>query len=362
MGTKNFGQVRRFSQLLEEIDDLYIGDYDVSEITDAALKAAVDALDDNWSYYMTADEYKSYIDSSNNEYVGIGVIIDTSDTSQGLKIKKVFDESPAQEAGLQPGDIITAVDGESIIGIAASEASGIIAREEGTQIQLTVLSGETERQTTAVCSRVYTKPVSFELLENNIGLITIENFDSGACDCFTDAYEQLLEQGAEQFIFDVRNNGGGYVNQLKKILDYLLPECEVFVSINDSGEEKVYSSDAECMDYPAVVLFNSNSYSAAEYFAAVLDEYDYAVTVGTHTTGKGRSQVTVDMLDGGALHISSNEYVTPGRVSLYDSGGIAPDYEVDLSDEDELKLYYDELGHSDDEQLLKAIELLKEGK
>jgi carboxyl-terminal processing protease len=156
----------------------------------------------------------------------------------------------------------------------------------------------------------------------------------------------------------VRNDGGGYVNQLRKILDYLLPECEIFVSVDDGGNETVYYSDEDYQDYPAVVLFNSNSYSAAEYFAAVLNEYDYAQTVGTHTTGKGRSQITVDMLDGGALHISSNEYVTPSRVSLYDQGGIAPDYEVALSSEDEILLYYDELDYSQDQQLLKAVELL----
>jgi carboxyl-terminal processing protease len=307
---------------------------------------------------MTAEEYASYINSSNNEYVGIGIIIDTTDTSKGLVVNKVYEDSPAQSAGLVTGDIITAVDGQSLVGVDASDASAMIAHEEGTEIVLTVLSGDTEHETTAVCGIVYTKPVSCRLIENNIGYIKIENFDSGAYDGFVEAYEQLLEQGAESFIFDVRNDGGGYVNQLRKILDYLLPECEIFVSVDDGGNETVYYSDEDYQDYPAVVLFNSNSYSAAEYFAAVLNEYDYAQTVGTHTTGKGRSQITVDMLDGGALHISSNEYVTPSRISLYDQGGIAPDYEVALSSEDEILLYYDELDYSQDQQLLKAVELL----
>jgi carboxyl-terminal processing protease len=170
----------------------------------------------------------------------------------------------------------------------------------------------------------------------------------------------LVGQGATSFIFDVRNNPGGKVIEMKQILDYLLPECNIFVAVQKGGKEDVSTSGPEQLDLPAVVLVNRFSFSAAEYFAAVLQEYDYADVVGEHTTGKNRSQITIELSDGGALHISSGEYLTPNRVSLTEQGGIAPDYALSLTDDDNAALFAGQLEQSKDTQLQKALELINQ--
>jgi carboxyl-terminal processing protease len=139
------------------------------------------------------------------------------------------------------------------------------------------------------------------------------------------------------------------------MLDYLLPEGEIFVSVSKDGTEKVETSDASCVEMPMAVLVNQNSYSAAEFFAAALREYDWATVVGQQTTGKGRSQITKRLSDGSALHISTKKYMTPSRVDLSEVGGITPDIEIEISDEDFTSLYYDQLSHEDDEQLQAAV-------
>jgi carboxyl-terminal processing protease len=188
----------------------------------------------------------------------------------------------------------------------------------------------------------------------------IKNFEGGVADAFIAAANDLIKQGAASFVFDVRNNGGGRVSELKKMLDYLLPACDIFVAVDKSGREDVSVSDADNVKLPSVVLVNGYSFSAAEYFAACLQEYGYAQLVGQHTTGKNRSQITLELPDGGALHISSGEYLTPHRVSLTKQGGIAPDYEIILSDDDNVLLYNGQLDRTKDTQLLKAMELLKQ--
>lgn len=359
LGTKNFHEVLRYAELLRKIDRYYVGDYDPELVADAAMDAAVSNLGDRWSYYLNREAYAQYINSSNNEYVGLGIVIEQEPESGALRILRVYADSPAMQAGLQIGDLITAVDGESILELDLTQAKAKIARPAGQAIALTVdRNGET-LAVDAVCDHVFVSPVEGELLTDGVGLITIMNFDKGSSEGFQTQYEALLEQGAEAFVFDVRSNPGGYVSELCNILDYLLGSCEIFVSVAPDGEETVTTSDEAMQDDPAVVLVNGDSYSAAEYFAAVLSDYGYARTVGTHTTGKGRSQITVELMDGGALHISSAEYVTPNRVSLYDQGGIAPDYTVELSEEKQSLLLSGALAPEQDEQLQKALALLK---
>ncbi|NLA85832.1 MAG: S41 family peptidase, partial [Clostridiales bacterium] len=197
-------------------------------------------------------------------------------------------------------------------------------------------------------------------LKGAVGYIQIKNFDGSAASEFITAADDLVEQGAASFIFDVRNNGGGRVSELKRMLDYLLPDGEIFVAVDKSGTESVLHSDPENVKLPSVVLANAYSFSAAEYFAACLSEYDYAAVVGQQTTGKHRSQVTLRLPDGGALHISSGEYLTPKRVSLTEQGGLTPDYEIAMSDEDNALLYSGQLDTSKGGQLQKAIEILKQ--
>jgi carboxyl-terminal processing protease len=359
-GSTLFGEVRTYIELRRRIDALYIGEYEGKTVSEAALDATVAALGDRWSYYMTASEYQDYIESSNNQYSGIGISVRKDETTGGILVMSVYPDSSADKAGILAGDIISAVNGTDVTGMTLAEGSGLIEGEIGQTVVLDLLGkdGET-RQVTAEYALIETNPISYELVDGSVGLIRIRNFEGGTADKFIQAADTLIQQGATSFVFDVRNNPGGKVLEMKQILDHLLPECEIFVAVEKNGNEEVSLSGPEQLDLPAIVLVNKHSFSAAEYFAAVLQEYDYAEVVGENTTGKNRSQITIELSDGGALHISSGEYLTPGRVSLTEQGGITPDHVLSLTDEDNAALYAGQLEKSKDLQLVKALEQIK---
>jgi carboxyl-terminal processing protease len=196
------------------------------------------------------------------------------------------------------------------------------------------------------------------MIEGNIGYVILRNFESGAADGFIAAVNSLIEQGAVAFIYDVRSNPGGKVIEMTPILDFLLPEGEIFISVNRSGVENITTSDAEFIDFPAVVLVNSYSFSGAEYFAAILSEYEYAIIVGEQTTGKSRMQNTIALSGGSAVHISTGEYLTKNRVSLHDTGGFTPDHIIPLSEEEFALFRTGNLNWYDDPQLLMALSLV----
>jgi len=348
-----------FAELMDVITTRFIGTFDIDEIEDAAKKAAVESLDDDWSFYMSPAEYDQFLATANNRYSGIGVEVVIDDETTGIKVLGVYRDSGADNAGIIIGDIITAVDGDSILGFSLNDVRDVLRRQIGETAVVTVLRSDGNYyDLTVVYDVVFVDPVSFEMLDDNIGYVLLRNFEMGAADRFIYAVEDLIEQGAVAFIYDVRSNNGGRVGEVTAILDFLLPEGEIFISVNTSGEEQITKSDAEFIDFPAVVLVNEFSYSGAEYFAAMLDEYDYAITVGVQTTGKNRMQTTIPLSNGSAVHISTGHYLTKNRVSLYDTGGYTPNHIIPLS-EDEFELYImGELEKDSDPQLIKALSLL----
>lgn len=332
-GWDNLAATAKFAQLLGVVEHTYIGETDTDAAVDAACNALIDSLGDRWSYYMNEEEYENYQAHSANQYTGIGITIQSGKDGT-LTVLSVAEDSPAMEAGMTAGLVLTELDGESLEGITVSQLGERIRAADG-PFTLTALTQEGETLTfTLSAATLYSNPVAYRLLDSGIGYVDLANFDETCADEAIAAVEDLLDQGAAGIIFDVRDNGGGYVSELTKLLDYLLPEGEIFVSVDRDGGEKVTSSDADCLEIPMAVLVNGNSYSAAEYFAAVLREYDAAVTVGQPTTGKGRSQITIPLAGGGAVHISSRRYLTPGRVDLSEQGGIVPDIVVELTDTD----------------------------
>jgi len=352
---------RELTALLEKIEDVYIGEYDSGEVSAEAMRAVVNALGDRWSFYMTPEEYAEYMDSSNNQFAGIGVGVIIDEETGGMKVMYTYRGSPADIAGIIAGDVIVGIDEKSLTGMSIEEMRGLLARPIGESADISVIhvngSVETLR---VVYDMVFTDPISFEMLENSVGYIRIDNFEGGAADGFISAVDQLLAQGAVALVFDVRSNGGGRVGEMTRMLDYLLPEGEIFISIDKSGKEDITMSDSAMIDIPAVVLVNGYSFSAAEYFAATLREYGYAKVVGEQTTGKSRSQRTEPLPGGGALHISTAQYLTKNRVALYDAGGITPDYLIVLSDDEFAMFVSGNLGLSDDPQLQLALTVLNQ--
>ena len=348
----------KLTQLADLIDKYYADDVDMGALEDAAANAMVEALPDRWSYYISADEYASYLENKNNAYVGIGVTIQAEE--EGYLITKLSSGGPAEEAGLQPGDRMVMADGHSLVGVPVEECRGFIQGKEGTTVAITVLR-EGEQLTFTVERRTVRTPVATgTMLDNQIGLVKIANFNSHCADETIAAVEALLEQGAKALIFDVRFNGGGYTKEMVTLLDYLLPAVPVFRTVDYKGKESVDYSDADCVDVPMAVLVNGSTYSAAELFAAALAEYDVAVLVGEQTTGKGYYQVTYQLQDGSAVAISTGKYFTPKGVSL-EGVGLTPGLYVAVDDQTAAGIYYGTLEPVDDPQIQAAVEALLNG-
>lgn len=348
----------KLQQLEELILTRFIGEAEQEQLRDAAAEGMIESLDDRWSYYMSAGEFQTHMETANNAYVGIGITITVEEGTEGFSIMVVNENGPAAEAGLQVGDVIIAVEGTSTIGMEASGARDLVRGKEGTQVQITVLR-DGQEQTFSVTRREVKTPVAeYEMLEEGIGLVSIVNFDSRCAEETVAAIETLLDQGAEKLIFDVRNNPGGYARELVKVLDYLLPEGELFRTVDYAGKENVDMSDANCLDIPMAVLVNGDSYSAAEFFAAAMAEYDAAVVVGEKTSGKGHFQYTYELNDGSAVALSVGKYYTPGGVSL-EGVGITPDVEVSVTEDQGAMIYYGTLDPREDPQIQAAVKALK---
>ena len=322
-------------------------DADLKGATDQALDALVSGLGDRWSYYRDEEGYKAIQERRANNYVGVGVTV-TYDREEGLYVQDVTAGGPAEAAGVVAGDIIIAADGQSIAGDARYDGSDLIRGEEGTQVELTLLGADgTTRTVTCTRATLRNPSAAGKMLENQIGYVQLSNFYSGAADSFREEVDRLVEQGAVGLVIDLRNDPGGYINELTKILDYLLPEGDVFRQHPRWWRETVYESDADCVELPFVTIVNGDTYSAAELLAAELREFSGSPVVGPQTSGKGYSQVTFPLLNGGAMGLSTATYCTGEGHSLIGEG-ITPDVELELSE-------------TEDNQLAAAVALLTEG-
>lgn len=244
--------------------------------------------------------------------------------------------------------------------LGSTEASNRVKGKEGTTVDITYLRDGQEHTVTLTRKRILTQVVSGFMATDKIGYVKINNFDDRCTEEAIAMIEALEEQGAEGFIFDVRFNPGGYKHELVNLLDYLLPKGVLFRSEDYRGATEEDMSDAACKDFPIAVLVNSDSYSAAEFFAAALVEYEYAFTVGQDTTGKGYFQTTITLSDGSAVNLSIGKYYTPNGVSLAEVGGIRVDIPVEIDEETAARLYSDLLTPEEDAQLQAAIAALAE--
>ena len=349
----------KLQELQALIDRVFIGEVDDVLLQDEAAEAMIQALGDRWSYYMTQQEYKDYQDKMANSYVGIGITVQLQADGSGIRVTKVTNGSPAQEVGIHADDVVIAVEGQSIANMTLAQITPLIKGEAGTKVQLTVLRDGQELEMTVERRKIQTPVATGKLLEGNIGLVQIVNFDSRCADETMAVVNDLLEQGAEKLIFDVRNNPGGYKSQLVKLLDQLLPQGLLFRSEYYDGTVLDDHSDAACLDVPMAVLVNGSSYSAAEFFAAALREYDWATVVGTQTCGKGYFQNVFPLGDGSAAAISTGKYYTPKGVSLAEVGGLTPDHVVEIDEKTAAAIASGILDPMEDPQILAAIDALK---
>lgn len=345
------------AEVQEIIETYFIDDYDEDTLADGAASGMVDATGDEWSYYLSADEVAAYEESMANAYVGVGITITEDAEAGGMRVEEVVSGGPAEEAGIRMGDLLLAVEGEDVLPLGIDGTRNLVRGEEGTHVNMHFSRNGTEYDVSVERRSIETPVVTGELLDENIGYIKIDNFDERSAAETIASVKDLIGQGAEALLFDVRFNPGGYADELVKVLDYLLPEGDLFRSVDYAGREEVDTSDTSCVELPMAVLVNEDSYSAAEFFAAALQEYEWATIVGSQTYGKGNFQTAFYLSDGSMVNLSIGKYYTPGGKSLSERG-VTPDVVVDLDDEQYALLYYNALEQADDPQFQAAIDTL----
>lgn len=348
----------KLDELMDLVEEKFIGESDRAAMEDAAAAAIVESLGDRWSYYIPASQMQDYNDTMSNSYVGIGITIQVREDEQGFDIAKVEKNGPAYEAGIQPGDILIGADGTNLAGKTTDEAATLVKGEEGTTVEITVKRDGKDLTFTVERRTIEVTVAEARMLSGNIGVVLINNFDARCASETIACIESLIGQGATSLIFDVRYNPGGYAHEMVELLDYLLPEGELFITEDYLGNRQVDSSDANCLDMPMVVLVNEDSYSAAEFFASALRDYEWATVVGGKTIGKGYFQQALMLSDGSAVNLSVGKYYTRSGISLAEQGGLTPDVPVEVDEEMYMNIYYGTVADADDPQLQAAVKVL----
>lgn len=336
----------KMDYLLNFVDRYYYKEVDDSVLIENAYCGLVDGLGDIYSEYISAEEYESYMASLTGDYSGIGMTFSYNEDNV-LIVISVTEDSPAEAAGLLPGDLIMAVDGTPYNGDDLNTVGNMIRGTAGTKVTLTIKRGDVQTDYTMERAHIVSKTVKYEMLEGNIGYIKISSFETSTGKDFTLALENLEAKDAGALVIDLRDNGGGIVDEAVKVADELMNKATVVYAEDQAGQREYYTTSDGCTDLPFVVLVNGGSASASEILAAGIQDNLEAPIVGTQTYGKGIIQTIVPFSDGSAIKLTTMQYYSPSGKVIHGKG-ITPDHVVELAD-----------GDSSDYQLIKALELLK---
>ena len=356
----NLSQVKKKTGEIEElINAYYLDEIDGQKVEDTMYTGMVAGLEDPYSVYYSKEELESMEESISGAYSGIGATLTQDPDTGELSVVSCFDGTPAQEAGLQPGDVITGWNGKSVEGIELSELVSKIKTDPEEQLTLEIERDGENLEVELTRREVQIPTVEYEMLDNQIGYIRLVEFDEVTADQFKEALEDLENQNMEKLIIDVRNNPGGVLQVVCDMLDQLLPEGLIVYTEDKNGNRKEYTSDEEHQfTKPLAVLANENSASASEIFAGAIQDYGIGTIVGTTTFGKGIVQRTFYLSDGTGVKLTVAKYYTPKGHDIHKKG-ITPDVEIEL--DEELK-NQSSISHEEDNQLQKAIEVLQEEK
>lgn len=337
------------------VDMYHLGDFNEDEVEEGILSGYLSGLGDKYAYYYNQEGTAERSDSLMGIGSGLGITVIKHPDTQAIYVLHIYEDSPAEAAGIQKGDIITAIDGVTVSSVGYNEAVNSIAREIGENVSLSLLRGESELVINVITSDITIQTVFYKKI-SNYGYIEITSFNSETVKQFENAVIALTEAGVEGLVFDLRGNGGGTVDSVGKILDILVPEGDVmYVRYKDGAESVMLSSDSEHIELPMAVLTDGNTASASELFAATIRDFGKGVLVGTTTYGKGVMQNTYSLLDGTSAVFTVAEFLPHSKVS-FKAEGLVPDIEVVLSDE-ELKYRYLNPIESD-RVIISAIEWL----
>ena len=340
------------------IDKYYLGEeVDDETLKEGAIKGYIEALGDPYTEYISKEDMEDYMDDTMGNFVGIGVYMVKDTETNQIMVLSPIKNSPAEKAGIRPGDYIVEVDGNACTGDDFSNISNKIKGEEGSTVKLKIqrdgetLDFEIKRENIKV------NPVEGEVLENNIGYIEFSSFDEGTAEEFKNKFNELKSQGITSLIIDLRNNGGGIVDEALKIAGYAVDKgTTLLYEVDKDGNETEEKSEVDkIIDMPIVILVNENTASSSEILSGALKDLGKAKIVGTKTYGKGVIQQILTLADGSGLKITTEEYLTPNRTKI-NKVGIEPDETVELPDTVENILNVE---REEDTQLQKAIEILK---
>ena len=325
IGSEVEGKLNAIDSVLESF---YFGDVDDETAKDNIYKAYLSSYGDKYTMYYTADEYKALKESTNGKFYGIGAVCQLSGEG-GVLLVDVYDNGAGYQAGLRSGDRVVNVDGRDITGMELSSAVALIKGDKGTSVTLEVIRG-TERLTfSAVRDAVEAKTVSYTLLDNNIGYLSISQFEEVTTNQFKAAVEDLQSQGMKGLVIDIRNNPGGLLDTVVGMLKYMLPDGLIVYTEDKQGNRKEYKGqDNDEFNLPLAVIVNGNSASASEIFAGAIQDYGKGTIIGTQTYGKGIVQTVKPLTDGSAIKFTIAKYITPKGQDIHGKG-VTPDMVVE---------------------------------
>lgn len=343
---------QKVDYLAKLIDAKFLNQVNQSDLEDGIYKGLLEGLNDPYSVYYTADEYKKMMEQTSGTYSGIGALVSQNAETGIITIIKAFDDAPAAKAGVKNGDIIYKVEDKEVTGVDINKVVSDMKGEKGTTVKLTVYR-QTEKKyidVTITRDQVDEPTVEYEMIDkkNKIGYVLISQFEEVTYDQFKKAIDELNKQGMKGVIFDVRNNPGGLYNIVCDVLDDILPEGTLVSTKDKYGNEDKQTSDSACLNIPIVVLQNENSASASEIFSGAIKDFEAGKIVGTQSFGKGIVQTVIPLSDGSAIKLTVQDYYTPSGTNIHEKG-ITPDVVVEASDSATV-----------DSQLEKAKETLKE--
>ncbi len=348
--------VDTLNQYRRIIDKYYLGEINEEDLKEGAIAGYVAGLGDEYTEYISKEDMADYMADTTGNFVGVGIYMVQDTEVNRIMVLSPIKGGPAEQAGIQPGDYIIAVDGVEYSGEQMTEASNKIKGEEGTTVKLDVLRNDETLTFELKRQNIKVNPVEGEILENNIGYITFSSFDEGTAEEFKTKFEELQGKGIKSLIVDLRNNGGGIVDEALEIANYILDKDSVILyEVDKDNNEKVEkTTDNPIINMPIVLLTNENTASSSEILAGALKDHGKATIVGTTTYGKGVIQQLLTLPDGSGLKITSEKYLTPNRTEINDIG-IEPDEKVELPDTVTNVL---DVNRNEDTQLQKAIEIL----
>lgn len=339
------------------LDKYYLGEINEEDLKEGAIRGYIEGVGDKYTEYISKEEMQEYMEDTKGNFVGIGIYMIQDKKSDKIMVVAPIKNSPAEKAGVQAGDLILAVDEQECTANDMNTISSKIKGEAGTTVKLKLQRGNETLELDIKRESVTVNPVESKMLESNIGYIKFTSFDENTSEDFKKNFETLQKQGAKSLIIDLRNNGGGIVDEALKIADYIAEKDSVLLYEVDKENKEVVkkSENAPIIKMQIILLTNENTASSSEILAGALKDLGKAKIVGVKTYGKGVIQEILTLPDGSGIKITTEKYLTPNKTEI-NKVGIEPDEKVELPEDLENVL---EIEEKDDTQLQKAIQMLK---